>query len=141
MVWHHSSNLPVTILSFPVVQESSQDEKSAAALHAVHLDDKYGGAPVQVRVVQNKEPDHFLLVFKGRMVVHSGGRASGFKNRFDSDSYDVDGTRLFHVRGTNDFDTRAVQVEEKATSLNSNDCFVLETPAATYIWYGKVREV
>ena len=120
------------------LQESSQDERSAAALHAVHLDDKYGGAPVQVRVVQGKEPDHFLLVFRGRMVVHSGGRASGFTNRFDSDSYDVDGTRLFHVRGTNEFDTRAVQVEEKASSLNSNDCFVLETPKATYIWYGKV---
>ena len=121
------------------LQESSQDERSAAALHAVHLDDKYGGAPVQVRVVQSKEPDHFLLIFKGRMVVHSGGRASGFKNRYDQDSYDVDGTRLFHVRGTNELDTRAVQVEEKASSLNSNDCFVLETPQATYIWYGKVR--
>ena len=121
------------------VQESSQDERGAAALHAVQLDDRYGGAPVQVRVVQSKEPDHFLLVFKGRMVVHSGGRASGFKNRFEEDSYDVDGTRLFHVRGTNEFDTRAVQVEEVASSLNSNDCFVLETPPATYIWYGKVR--
>ena len=94
---------------------------------------------MQVRVVQNKEPDHFLLVFKGKMVVHSGGRASGFKNRCDSDSYDVDGTRLFHVRGTNEYNTRAVQVEEAASSLNSNDCFVLETPDCTYVWYGKVR--
>ncbi len=50
----------------------------------------------------------------------------------------MDGTRLFHVRGTNDYNTRAVQVEEKASSLNSNDCFVLETPKCTYIWYGKV---
>ncbi len=83
------------------MQESSQDEKASAALHAVNLDDKYGGAPVQVRVVQNKEPDHFLLVFKGRMIVHSGGKASGFKNRADSDSYDIDGTRLFHIRGRN----------------------------------------
>ena len=122
-------------------QESSQDEKAAAAIHAFQLDDKYGGAPVQVRVVQNKEPDHFLLVFKGRMVVHAGGKASGFKNRADTDSYDVDGTRLFHVRGTNELNTRAVQVEEKASSLNSNDCFVLETPPCTYIWYGKVSEI
>jgi len=125
------------IIYFWQGQESSQDEKASAALHAVNLDDQYGGAPVQVRVVQNKEPDHFLLIFKGRMVVHAGGRASGFKNRADSDSYDVDGTRLFHVRGTNEFNTRAVQVEEKASSLNSNDCFVLETPKCTYIWYGK----
>ncbi|XP_065886890.1 gelsolin, cytoplasmic-like [Dysidea avara] len=125
------------IIYFWQGQESSQDEKAAAALHAVHLDDQYGGAPVQVRVVQNKEPDHFLLIFKGKMVVHSGGKASGFKNRNDTDSYDVDGTRLFHVRGTNEFNTRAVQVPEVAASLNSNDCFVLETPGDTYIWYGK----
>lgn len=72
------------------------------------------------------------------MVVHSGGRASGFKNRTEGDSYDVDGTRLFHVRGTDSINCRAVQVEEVATSLNSNDCFILETPATTYIWYGKV---
>ena len=102
------------------------------------MDDKFGGAPVQIRVVQNKEPDHLLLMFKGKMVVHSGGKASGFKNRADNDSYDVDGTRLFHVRGTDDVNTRAVQVEEVATSLNSNDCFLLETPACTYVWYGKV---
>ena len=87
------------IIYFWQGQESSQDEKASAALHAVNLDDKYGGAPVQVRVVQNKEPDHFLLVFKGRMIVHAGGKASGFKNRVDKDSYDVDGTRLFHIRG------------------------------------------
>lgn len=36
---------------------------------------------------------------------------------------------------------RAVQVEEKAASLNSNDCFVLETPKATYLWYGKVSKL
>ena len=107
-------------------------------MHARNLDDKFGGAPVQIRVVQNKEPDHFLLVFRGQMVVHAGGRASGFKNRTDPDSYDVDGTRLFHVRGTDSINCRAVQVEEVASSLNSNDCFILETPACTYIWYGKV---
>ena len=40
--------------------------------------------------------------------------------------------------GTNEVDTRAVQVDEKACNLNSNDCFVLETPKCTYVWYGKV---
>jgi hypothetical protein len=55
------------------------------------------------------------------------------------DSYDSDGTRLFRVHGTSaDADARAVQVPEKAASLCSDDVFVLETPAKTYIWIGKV---
>lgn len=33
-------------------------------------------------------------------------------------------------------DMRAVQVPEKASFLNSNDVFVLETPSKTFIWYG-----
>ena len=59
------------IIYFWLGQESTQDEQGAAALHAVALDDKYGGAPVQVRVVQNKEPEHFYTIFKGNMIVHS----------------------------------------------------------------------
>jgi len=119
--------------------KSSQDEKAASAMHTVALDDKYGGEPVQVRVVQNKEPPHFYLIMKkyGGMVVHEGGRASGFKNVDDQDSYDTDGTRLFQVRGTNDYNTRAIQVPEKASSLNSGDVFALECPANFYLWMGK----
>eukprot|EP00730_Choanoeca_flexa_P008954 TRINITY_DN12561_c0_g5_i1.p1 TRINITY_DN12561_c0_g5~~TRINITY_DN12561_c0_g5_i1.p1 ORF type:complete len:835 (+),score=300.76 TRINITY_DN12561_c0_g5_i1:1495-3999(+) len=119
--------------------KSSQDERGASAIHAVNLDDEYGGDPVQVRVVQNKEPPHFYLVMQqfGGMVVHSGGHASGFKNRDDSDSYDTDGTRLFQVRGTNDWNTRAVQVEEEPQSLNSGDVFILESPKGNFLWFGK----
>ena len=54
--------------------DSSQDEKGASAIWAKNIDDKYGGAPVQVRVVQNKEPPHFYLLFKGKMIVHAGGK-------------------------------------------------------------------
>lgn len=56
--------------------KSSQDEKGASALWAKTLDDQYGGEPVQVRVVQNKEPDHFYLIFKGKLVIHEGGHVS-----------------------------------------------------------------
>jgi len=69
--------------------------------------------------------------------VHDGGKASGFKNVADSDSYDTDGTSLFHVRGTTALNTRAVQVPEKAASLNSGDCFVLVYGEQAYLWVGK----
>jgi len=117
--------------------DSSQDEKGASAIWAKTLDDKYGGEPVQVRVVQNKEPPHFYLLFKGKMVVHAGGHASGFKNRQDKDEYFKEGgSRMFQVRGTSELNTRAVQVPTKAGSLNSGDCFLLETPATFFIWSG-----
>jgi hypothetical protein len=48
----------------------------------------------QCRVEQGKEPAHFRGLFKGKMVVHSGGKASGFKNSTEGDSYDEDGVSL-----------------------------------------------
>jgi len=116
--------------------QSSQDEKGASALIATRMDDEMGGAATQVRVTMGKEPSHFVRLFKGHMVIHSGGKASGFANRTDGDSYDTDGISLFHVRGNDHDDTRAVQVEEKASSLNSGDCFVLVTPGTVYMWQG-----
>jgi hypothetical protein len=117
---------------------SSQDEKADSAIMAMHLDDEMGGYPVQVRVVQGKEPPHFFKIFeKYGIVIHEGGIGSGFKNRDEADSYDTDGTRLFHIRGTNDFNTRAVQVKEAASSLSSGDTFILETPEVIYLWLGK----
>ncbi|KAF2363520.1 Gelsolin-like domain [Trinorchestia longiramus] len=116
---------------------SSQDEKAASAIHAVRLDNELNGKAVQVRVVQGYEPAHFLRMFKGRMVLFMGGKASGFKNVHDHDTYDVDGTRLFQVRGTCELDVRAEQRAEVAASLNSDDVFVLETPSNTYVWVGK----
>lgn len=124
------------IIYFWQGRDSSNDEKGASALLAKDLDDSLGGKPVQVRVVQGKEPAHFRTLFRGQMVVHAGGKASGFKNREDTDSYDVDGVGLFHIKGTNEVNTYGVQVAEVATSLNSGDCFVLVTPSTVYVWQG-----
>jgi hypothetical protein len=48
------------------------------ALLAKDLDDEMHGEPTQVRVTQGKEPDHFCLLFRGRMVVHTGGVDSAY---------------------------------------------------------------
>ena len=125
------------IIYFWLGDKSTTDEKGAAALLAKEKDDALGGKPVQVRVVQGKEPAHFRQIFKGQMIIHAGGKASGFKNVTASDSYDTDGTALFRLRGTTDQNTVATQVEEVAASLNSDDCFVLVTPSHTYAWNGK----
>lgn len=116
---------------------SSQDEKGTSAALTTALDDELGGEPVQCRVVQNKEPPHFYLMFKGKMVVHTGGKASGFKNIKAKDSYDTDGTRLYQIRGTTPSNVRAIQVEERAASLNSGDVFYLDTSKGAFLWCGQ----
>ena len=58
-------------------QHATQDEIAASAFHAVALDDKYNGAPVQVRVVMGKEPKHFMSIFKGNLIIYEvNARAS-----------------------------------------------------------------
>lgn len=47
------------------------------------------------------------------------------------------GARLFQVRGTDEMNTKATEVPARASSLNSNDVFLLKTKNVTYMWYGK----
>ena len=87
-----------TMLYFWLGGSSSSDEKGAAALIATRMDDELGGAATQIRVVMGKEPPHLIAIFAGRMVVHAGGCASGYKNRGDCDTYDTDGISLFQIK-------------------------------------------
>ncbi|XP_077909363.1 advillin isoform X2 [Ictidomys tridecemlineatus] len=45
--------------------------------------------------------------------------------------------RLFQIRGNDKSNTKAVEVPAFASSLNSNDVFLLKTQAEHYLWYGK----
>lgn len=90
---------------------SGQDEKGIAAVMAVELDNKLGGRAVQVRVVQGKEPDHFLAIFGGKLVIYSGGRASSFESQ-EGEKDDVLGdTFMLQVRGNASHNTKAIQVK------------------------------
>ncbi|KAM6348664.1 villin-1 [Alca torda] len=112
-------------------RQASTDELAASAYQAVILDQKYNNEPVQVRVTMGKEPTHLMAIFKGKMVVYAGGTSrAGSKEPTPS-------TRLFHVHGTNEYNTKAFEVAVRASSLNSNDVFVLKTPRCCYLWYGK----
>ncbi|XP_054272999.1 gelsolin, cytoplasmic isoform X2 [Macrosteles quadrilineatus] len=134
---YHDGPQEKYIIYFWQGKDSTQDERAASAIHASRLDSELGGRALQVRVTQGQEPTHFLRLFKGNMIVFLGGKASGFRNLRDHDTYDVDGTRLFQVRGSCKDDLHAVQVPERVTSLASNQAYVLETPGTTYLWIGK----
>ncbi|XP_071374678.1 gelsolin-like [Centroberyx affinis] len=109
----------------------TQDELAASAFLTVKLDDSMGGSPVQVRVTQGQEPPHLMSLFQGKpMMIHSGGTSrKGGQTK-------AGGTRLFHIRQSSCHATRAVEVEPSASSLNTNDVFVLKAPGALSVWRG-----
>ncbi|KAJ8413876.1 hypothetical protein AAFF_G00064740 [Aldrovandia affinis] len=112
--------------------ESSHHEIGASAILAIQLDDEIGGRAVQVRVVQGKEPAHLMSLFGGQpLVVHKNGTS-----REGGQSTPAE-TRLFQLRANSAGGTRAVEIEAVASNLNSNDVFVLVTPAMTFLWVGQ----
>uniref|UniRef100_A0A673CKR0 Gelsolin n=1 Tax=Sphaeramia orbicularis TaxID=375764 RepID=A0A673CKR0_9TELE len=85
----------------------------------------------QVRVVQGKEPAHLMSLFGGQpMVVYKGGTS-----REGGQSAPAE-TRLFQVRSNSAGHTRAVEVDAVASSLNSNDAFILASPGGCFLWVG-----
>lgn len=112
--------------------ESTQDEIAASAFLSAQLDEELGGGPVQIRVIQGKEPAHLLSIFGGSpLVVYKGGTSREGGQTKDAD------VRLFQVRASSAGFTRAVEVDASATELNSNDAFVLKTPSSSYLWVGQ----
>lgn len=124
------------ILYYWIGNDASQDEAGTAALKAVELDDRLQGRAVQVRVVQEKEPPHFMAIFGGKMVVFKGGYASAFDGTGARDE-GRKSSYMLQVRGISNLCTKAVEVDMRAGCLNSNDCFIVATPQLTYIWCGK----
>jgi hypothetical protein len=58
-----------TLIYFWLGHYSSQDEQGAAALGAIELDKKINGTGTIIRVVQDKEPLHFMAMFHGHMII------------------------------------------------------------------------
>ncbi|XP_067433885.1 villin-1 isoform X2 [Thunnus thynnus] len=112
-------------------RHATKDEVTACAYQAVNVDNQYNGAPVMVRVVMGKEPRHFMAIFKGKLVIFEGGTGRPGVVNPESDA------RLFQVRGTSELNTKAIEVIARASSLNTNDVFVLKTDNIGYLWYGK----
>ncbi|KAM9229872.1 advillin [Dugong dugon] len=112
-------------------RHASQDELAASAYQAVEMDRQFDGAPVQVRVTMGKEPRHFMAIFKGTLVIFEGGTSRKGNNEPDPP------VRLFQIQGNDKSNTKAVEAPAFASSLNSNDVFLLHTQTENYLWYGK----
>uniref|UniRef100_A0A8C9LG16 Villin like n=1 Tax=Pavo cristatus TaxID=9049 RepID=A0A8C9LG16_PAVCR len=128
---YHRSGRPHYVLYMWQGRHASVDEITACAINAIELDKKHGDEAVQVRVTMGKEPAHFLAIFKGKLIIYEGGTSRAQKSTPEP------AVRLFQVRGTNEMNTKATEVPARASSLNSNDVFLLATNEVCYLWCGK----
>eukprot|EP00656_Telonema_subtile_P055583 TRINITY_DN8653_c0_g1_i2.p1 TRINITY_DN8653_c0_g1~~TRINITY_DN8653_c0_g1_i2.p1 ORF type:complete len:1059 (-),score=356.49 TRINITY_DN8653_c0_g1_i2:136-3312(-) len=127
-----SASKPQQLLYFWQGSTSSTELKAASALQAAIKVQEHQGQPVEIRVVQNKEPDHLLQLWSPFIVTSPSCTAAH------------EGVALYHVRGSRPEQTHAVQVNVTAASLNSGDAFVLSTEHVRddtafkdlYIWRG-----
>ncbi|CAL8295648.1 unnamed protein product [Merluccius merluccius] len=112
---------------------STLDLLTTSAFLTVELDRTLGGSAVQVRVSQGKEPPHLLSLFKSKpLIVFKNG-----KSRLGGQA-DPPATRLFQVRRNLSTITRIAEVDARASSLNTNDAFLLGVPRGRgYLWVGK----
>ncbi|GFP87748.1 villin-2 [Phtheirospermum japonicum] len=121
-------------------KDSIEEDQETAAKLTTTMYSSLKGRPVQGRIFQGKEPPQFVAIFQP-MVILKGGISSGYKNYIadqglNDETYTSDGVALICISGTSPHNNKAVQVEAVATSLNSNECFLLQTGTSTFNWHG-----
>ncbi|KAF2289392.1 hypothetical protein GH714_035768 [Hevea brasiliensis] len=120
----------------PITQE---DQKIAVRL-ANTMSNSLKGRPVQGRIFQGKEPPQFIALCQP-MAVLKGGLSSGYKKYIEEkgltdETYTSDCVALFRISGTSVHNNKAVQVDAVATSLNSTECFLLQSGSSVFTWHG-----
>ncbi|XP_025127755.2 villin-like protein isoform X5 [Bubalus bubalis] len=112
--------------------QATAHEISALRGNAEELDLWYRGALVQEHVTMGSEPPHFLAIFQGQLVIFQG------QPRHSRKGQPAPAVRLFHIHGTDRYNTRTVEVPACASALNSSDVFLLVTANLCYLWFGKI---
>lgn len=107
---------------------------------ATAMSNSLKGRPVQGRIFQGKEPPQLIALFQP-MAVLKGGISSGYKKfladkGLKDDTYTADCVALIRISGTSLHNSKAVEVDAVATSLNSNECFLLQAGSSIFSWHG-----
>ncbi|CAA0812756.1 Villin-2 [Striga hermonthica] len=127
-------------LCYWIGKDSIEEDKNTAAKLSATMYNSLKGKPVLGRVFQGKEPPQFVAIFQP-MVVLKGGLSSGYKNYIadkglNDETYAADSVALIRISGTSLHNNKAVQVEAVATSLNTYECFLLQSGSSVFSWHG-----
>ncbi|XVF07216.1 hypothetical protein REPUB_Repub06bG0119400 [Reevesia pubescens] len=121
-------------------KDSIEEDQKMAARLANTISNSLKGRPVQGRVFEGKEPPQFVALFQP-MVVLKGGLSTGYKKSIaekglTDETYTPDCVALFRISGTSVHNNKVLQVDAVATSLNSTECFLLQSGSSIFTWHG-----
>ncbi|RDX72501.1 Villin-2, partial [Mucuna pruriens] len=121
-------------------KDSIEEDQSTATRSANAMFTSLKGRPVQGRIFEGKESPQFVALFQP-MVILKGGLSSGYKNLIaDKDvpdeTYTVEGVALIRISGTSIHNNKSLQVDAVPSSLNSTECFVLQSGSIIFTWHG-----
>ncbi|KZV27320.1 villin-3 [Dorcoceras hygrometricum] len=138
--YHSSERKEDYYLCSWIGKDSSEGDRMLADKLCSTMNNSLKGRPVQGRIFQGKEPPQFVAIFQP-MVVLKGGISSGYKNYIadrglNDETYTADGVALMRISGTSLHNNKVIQVEAVATSLNSNECFLLQSGSSFFSWHG-----
>ncbi|KAI4300793.1 hypothetical protein L6164_034128 [Bauhinia variegata] len=121
-------------------KDSIEDDQKMATRLTNTIFNSLKGRPVQGRIFEGKEPPQFVALFQP-MVVLKGGLSSGYKKFISEkgladETYTAESIALIRISGTSAHNNKAVQVDAVATSLNSTECFILQSGSSIFTWHG-----
>ena len=105
----------------------------------VELDDLLtgttGSSPVQHRECMGHESELFLSYFPDGLIIKEGGIESGFRH-VETGEYQP---RLLQIQRRGG-QARAFEVDCKIASLDTSDCFVLDSGSKIYVYHGPTSD-
>ncbi|KAL5124432.1 Villin-2 [Glycine soja] len=121
-------------------KDSVEEDQTTATRLANTMSTSLKGRPVQGRIFEGKEPPQFVAIFQP-MVVLKGGLSSGYKKLMadkgaSDETYTAESIALIRISGTSIHNNKSVQVDAVPSSLNSTECFVLQSGSTIFTWHG-----
>ncbi|CAI9287774.1 unnamed protein product [Lactuca saligna] len=125
-------------LCYWIGKDSTEEDQNTAAKLTTSMFNSLKARPVQGRIYQEKEPPQFIAIFQP-MVVFKGGLSSSYKSSIadqTDETYSPDSNFIIRILGTAVHNNKAVQLDFVPESLNSYECFVIQSGSHVYIWQG-----
>ncbi|GLT45290.1 hypothetical protein SLA2020_191300 [Shorea laevis] len=138
--YHSSDRKEDHFLCYWIGKDSIEEDQKMAAQLTNTMFNILKGRPVLGCIFDGKEPPQFIALFQP-MVVFKGGLSSGYKTTIADkglmdESYATDCVALIRISGTLAHNNKALQVDPVATSLNSSECFLLQSGSSMFLWLG-----